>query len=372
MPASSRITPQQALDLYRCSSLPELADRAQQNVEQRHHPKIRTYVIERNINYTNICQCRCRFCAFSVSPRDQKGYVLTCEQIAEKIESLLSLGGAQILLQGGLHPHLSLDWYERMLRDIRRRFPSLHIHAFSPPEIHFFAQHFDLPVSRIIRCFRDAGLNSIPGGGAEILVNRVRRLVSPAKCTADQWLEVMRQAHRLGLCTTATMMFGHVETLAERIEHLDRLRTLQDDSLRRRQTDPRSGYFTAFTCWPFQPGHTRLSRLDRYDPLRNPNRPRRDDELLPAGAFDQLKMTALARLYLDNVDNIQASWVTQGPDIAQLSLLAGANDAGSLMMEENVVAAAGTSYQIQLDELRRLIRAAGFQPVQRDYYYQRV
>jgi len=377
-----RISKQQALQLYQGGLLPELAERADKlcnvtrasrpHTSQNLHPdNIRTYVVERNINYTNVCCCRCSFCAFSTSPGGKNGFVLTFDQIAEKIEELLSLDGTQILLQGGLNPELSFSWYEELLRRIKERFPRLHIHAFSPPEICFMAERFNMTIPEVIEKLRSAGLDTIPGGGAEILVERVRKIISPGKCSTEQWLDVMRQAHKLGMCTTATMMFGHLETPAERIEHLDRLRTLQDESLEQRESNPSAGYFTAFTCWPFQPGSTRLSRLDRYDPTGNgdKDRPRRGNELLLAGAFEQLKMTALARIYLDNFDNIQASWVTQGPKIAQLSLLAGCNDIGSLMMEENVVSAAGTTFRMQLNELRQLIQTAGFQPVQRDCYY---
>jgi cyclic dehypoxanthinyl futalosine synthase len=350
-----RLTGAEALELYQNSSFHDLARRAAERADQLCNPNIRTYVIERNINYTNVCVCRCSFCAFSVSPQDQNAFVLTDNQIAEKIEPLIALGGTQILLQGGMHPDLPFEWYENLLRNIKQRFPNLHIHAFSPPEINFLAEKFENSIPQVIDRLRRAGLDTIPGGGAEILVDRVRKIVSPAKCSSDQWLEVMRQAHRLGMCTTATMMFGHCETIPERIEHLDRLRRLQDESLSQRETDSAHGCFTAFTCWPFQPGATRLARI-------NP-------EIRPAGAFAQLKMTALARLYLDNISNIQASWVTQGPKIGQLSLLIGCNDIGSLMMEENVVSAAGATFRLQLDQLRRLITNLGLTPVQRDCYY---
>lgn len=350
-----RLTCVQALELYQNSSFHNLAARAAERTAQLCPPDIRTYVIERNINYTNVCLRRCSFCAFSVAPNDPRAFVLTDDQIAEKIEPLVALGGTQILLQGGMHPERSFDWYENLLRNIKKRYPGLHIHAFSPPEINFFAEKFEIPVPQVIDRLRQAGLDTIPGGGAEILVDRVRKTVSPAKCSSDQWLEVMRHAHRLGICTTATMMFGHVETIPERIEHLDRIRRLQDESLANCQNDPRRGRFTAFTCWPFQAGATRLAKSNPDIPL--------------AGAFEQLKMTALARLYLDNIPNIQSSWVTQGPKIGQLSLLTGCNDIGSLMMEENVVSAAGATFQIKLDQIRQIIRSLGFRPVQRDCYY---
>ena len=358
---------QQALDLYEHNSLNDLAARAAETTNCLHDPAIRTYVIERNINYTNVCRTHCRFCAFSVTQSNSNAYVLTPEQIAAKIEPLIALGGTQILLQGGCHPDLPFEFYEKMLTNIKTRFPRLHIHAFSPPEITYFAEKYELTIPEVIRRLRHAGLDTIPGGGAEILVDRVRKLISPAKCSTDQWLEVMRQAHRLGMYTTATMMFGHVETIPERIEHLDRLRTLQAESLQYRKKNPQAAYFTAFTCWPFQPGTTRLARFFRFDPQSDANR--RPDQLLLAGAYQQLKMNALARLFLDNIPNQQASWVTQGPKIGQLSLRAGCNDFGSLMMEENVVAAASTTFQLQLAQLRQLIAAVGFKPVQRDYYY---
>jgi cyclic dehypoxanthinyl futalosine synthase len=351
-----RLTIEKALEWYHTCSLHELARRAAAVTERFHPASKRSYVIERNINYTNVCRTRCAFCAFSVSPKNEQAYTLDVDQISRKIDELIEIGGTQILLQGGMHPDLPFAWYEHMLQEIRRRFPGLHIHAFSPPEIIFFSQHFGMSIAQVLQKLKGAGLDSVPGGGAEILVDRVRRIIAPAKCTAGQWLDVMRQAHQLGISTTATMMFGHVETVAERFEHLAKIRQLQDESLARRRQDPQAGVFTAFTCWPFQPGHTRLAGNKNH-------------VLSLAGAYEQLKMTSLARLFLDNIPNHQASWVTQGPEIGQLSLLMGCNDAGSLMMEENVVAAAGTGYAMRLDQLRRLISEAGFEPVQRDYYY---
>ncbi|MCP4707312.1 MAG: dehypoxanthine futalosine cyclase [Planctomycetes bacterium] len=361
------ISPQQALDLYHRNSLNELAAYAAKTTNRLHDPAIRTYVIERNINYTNVCRTHCRFCAFCATQGSLNAYVLSHDQIAQKIEPLIALGGTQILLQGGCHPDLPFDFYENMLAYIKKRFPKLHIHAFSPPEITYFSEKYELTIPDVIQRLRLVGLDTIPGGGAEILVDRVRELISPAKCSANQWLEVMRQAHRLGMHTTTTMMFGHVETIPERIEHLERLRALQAESLNYRQTNPEAGCFTAFTCWPFQPGNTRLAQLPQYNPQLDPER--LPDQLELAGAYQQLKMTALARIYLDNIPNQQASWVTQGPNIGQLSLLAGCNDFGSLMMEENVVAAAGATFQLQLTQLQRLISEIGFKPVQRDCYY---
>ncbi len=349
-------------------SLLDLGIRANELARQLHPEMVRTYIIERNINYTNVCRTRCSFCAFSVPPGDERGYILDLEQFVAKIEPLIELGGTQILLQGGMNPELPLVWYEQMLRDIRSHFPGLHIHAFSPPEIVFMSRHFEISMTEVLRRLREAGLDTIPGGGAEILAERVRKLIAPAKCSADEWLDVMRQAHRLGMHTTATMMFGHAETPAERIEHLDRLRALQDESLAAKESDPGRGCFTAFTCWPFQPGNTRLKRsLERQAEATSDKK-----MFFPMGAAEQLRMTALARLYLDNIPNIQASWVTQGAKIGQLSLFFGCNDLGSLMMEENVVSAAGTTYAMQLEQLRELIRGAGFEPMQRDYFYREV
>lgn len=356
----SRITSQQALQLAQ-GGFHNLAMRAKELCDILHPDNIKTYVIERNINYTNVCCCRCSFCAFSVSPGDKRGYTLTYSQIAKKIEELISIGGRQILMQGGLNPHLPFSWYEHLLSNIRQRFETVHIHAFSPTEIVYLAKQFNMTIADVLQRLRRAGLDSIPGGGSEILIDTVRQRISPAKCSADEWLEVNRQAHILGICTTATMMFGHVETLAQRVEHLDKLRQLQDESLQRREKTGLGGFFTAFTCWPFQPGNTKLARQH--------NQTSQQHQLHLAYAVDQLKMTALARVYLDNIDNIQASWVTQGPRIAQLSLLMGCNDIGSVMMEENVVAAAGTVYKLKLQELQSLIAQLGFQAAQRDYYY---
>jgi cyclic dehypoxanthinyl futalosine synthase len=342
-----RISRTEAMHLYRDCSLNELGMLADEVRWRRKAAayggrgnRIITYVIDRNINYTNVCRVRCRFCAFSRGTRDRDAYVLTRARLDHKIRETLSLGGTQILLQGGHHPKLDLDFYLDLLAHIKRRFPTIHIHAFSPPEIQFFHRQFRLPVREVIARLHAAGLDSIPGGGAEILVDRVRRRISPRKGTARDWLEVMATAHDLGLRTTATMMFGHVETPADRIEHLQQLRDLQD----------RTGGFTAFICWTFQPANTRLP-------------------LPPAGACEYLRTQALSRIFLDNFENVQASWVTQGPKIGQVALQYGANDLGSLMIEENVVAQAGTRYQMTVAEMQHLIRELGYEPRQRDCYY---
>lgn len=319
----------QGADLYRLGFLANA-------VRKRLHPEpLVTYVIDRNINYTDICVSACKFCAFFKAPEDETGQVLTFSELGQKIEETLALGGTQILLQGGLHPDKPLEFYEEMLTFIKGK--GIHIHGFSPPEICHFAKLSSLTIREVLLRLLRAGLDSIPGGGAEILCERVRQEISPRKCGADQWIAVMEEAHGLGMRTTATMMFGHVETMVDRLEHLSRIRELQD----------RTGGFTAFIPWPFQPDNTALSHLAK------------------TSAFSYLRMLALARIFLDNVDNIQASWVTQGPKIAQVSLFFGANDFGSTMIEENVVAAAGVHFRLSEAEIRDLVLGAGFTPRQR-------
>lgn len=305
-------------------------------VRKRLHPeRVVTYVIDRNINYTDICISACKFCAFFKAPDDPQGSVLSTEELLQKIRETQELGGTQILLQGGLHPSLPLAFYEEMLRTMKAS--GIHIHGFSPPEICHFSQLSGLATQEVLKRLMTAGLDSMPGGGAEILSDRVRQQIAPRKCSADQWLAVMEEAHRLGMRTTATMMFGHIETWEERLEHLERLRSLQD----------RTGGFTAFIPWPFQPDNTALAEVEK------------------SSGYAYLRMLALSRIYLDNFANIQASWVTQGPKIAQVSLFFGANDFGSTMIEENVVAAAGVHFRLSEQEIRRLISTAGFTPQQR-------
>lgn len=305
-------------------------------IRQRKHPgNIVTYVIDRNINYTDICISACKFCAFFSPPEKNGGYLLTFEELGAKIAETKALGGTQVLLQGGLHPDQPLEYYEEMVRFMKSS--GIHVHGFSPPEICHFSDLSGLSVREVLQRLISAGLGSIPGGGAEILSDRVRQLTAPRKCSAAAWLEVMEEAHNQGLRSTATMMFGHLETRRERLEHLKKLRDLQDVT---------SG-FTAFILWPFQPGNTVLADLEKVT------------------AAEYLKMLALSRIYLDNFDNIQASWVTQGPKVAQLSLFFGANDFGSTMIEENVVAAAGVNFRLSEQEIRRLVTDGGFQPMQR-------
>jgi cyclic dehypoxanthinyl futalosine synthase len=306
------------------------------------HPEpYRTYNVDRNVNYTNICTAVCDFCAFYRGPKSDEGYVLPREELLKKIEETVALGGNQILMQGGLHPKFKLDWYEELLRDIKSAFPDLNVHGFSPPELHHFTKINNLPIRDVLVRLKEAGLGSIPGGGAEILVDRVRSELTRGKVMSDDWLEVMRVWHSLGGISSATMMFGHLETLAERIEHLDRLRDVQDET----------GGFTAFICWTFQPDNTDLS------------------DIPPVGAFEYLKTQAVSRLYLDNIPNIQSSWVTQGRKIGQLAMVFGANDMGSLMIEENVVAEAGTVHQLSLQQIREAIEELGFEARQRDVFY---
>jgi len=303
-------------------------------------PKRVSYIKDRNINYTNICISGCRFCAFYKKPGHADGYVISRETLGQKIEEAMNLGGVQILLQGGLHPDLTLDFYTGMLRFIAREY-GVHVHGFSPPEIIHIASIEGLSIRNVIQELIDAGLHSIPGGGAEVLSETARRRVSPNKCSASEWLKVMETAHELGLKTTATMMFGHKESIKEQVEHLVALRDLQD----------RTNGFTAFIPWCFQSGNTDLSEID------------------PLGGHAYLKMLATSRLALDNFINFQVSWVTQGANVAQAALFFGANDFGSTMIEENVVAAAGVAFRMSAEKIEALIRDAGFIPVERDQAY---
>ncbi|MBM9520640.1 dehypoxanthine futalosine cyclase [Desulforhopalus vacuolatus] len=336
MEEGSRINSSEFMELANNASLLQLGVLAD-TVRRRKHPEGRvTYVVDRNINYTNICTSGCKFCAFFVAPGDTHGYVLSNEELKQKIEETKTLGGTQILLQGGLHPDLGLNFYVDMVHYMHSL--GIHVHGFSPPEIQHFAQLSKKSVDEVLDALIEAGLGSIPGGGAEILDDRPRNETSPRKCNTSEWLEVMEKAHKKGLRTTATMMFGHVETMEERLAHLTRVRDLQD----------RTGGFTAFISWPFQPGNTLY-----------------EGQIEKATAHEYLAMLALSRIYLDNFDNVQASWVTQGAKIAQISLSFGANDFGSTMIEENVVAAAGVTFRLSQEEIRRLVKDAGFTPAQR-------
>jgi len=344
--SGERINSAEALRLYPLplEELGALADRRRQlaraSAYEGRGNQIVTYIVDRNINYTNICNVYCKFCAFYRTEKDADAYVISLAELDQKIEETLALGGTQILLQGGHHPGLTKQWYLDLLAHIRDRFPQVNIHGFSPSEFIHFREVFNEPLDRIIADFKAAGLGSIPGGGGEILVDRVRKRVSPLKAMTDDWLGVMEVAHRLGLNSSATMMFGHVETLEDRIEHLERLRAQQD----------RTRGFTAFICWTFQAEHTRL---------RAPT----------VGAHEYLRTQALARIYLDNFPSVQSSWVTQGQEIGQIALKFGANDLGSIMIEENVVSQAGAAFRMTVADMRRLILDLGYEPHQRDNWY---
>ena len=334
-----RLGEEAAIALFQSDDLLSLGAAADR-MRVRMHPEGRvTYVIDRNINYTNVCVSGCKFCAFYRAIDSPEAYVLSHEELARKIEETIELGGTQILMQGGMHPDLDIGFYCEMLEFIKREF-DIHIHAFSPPEIIHLAGIEGMTLEEVISRLRHAGLDTIPGGGAEILSERVRSEISPHKCTADEWLDVMMTAHNMGMRTTATMMFAHVEDYAERVEHLARVRGLQDSTCG----------FTAFIPWTFQPLNTVIGGM-------------------AAGGVEYLKTLAISRLFLDNFANIQASWVTQGSKIAQLALRFGANDLGSTMIEENVVRAAGVSFRMSLGEMRAIIEDAGFAPRQRDCYY---
>src|SRR5687768_230529 len=362
--AGERVTPEDALALYRLPliELGELANRrrnqAKRDAYDGRGEDIVTYIIDRNINYTNVCNVYCKFCAFYRTEKDADHYVLSLEEMDRKLDELTAIGGIQILLQGGHHPKLGIDWYLTMLHHIREKYPHINIHGFSPPEFNHFAEVFGMPLREVIAKFKEAGLGSIPGGGGEILVDRVRNRIAQLKCDSDHWLKVMEIAHELGLNSSATMMFGHVEALDDRIEHLERLRRQQDET----------GGFTAFICWTHQPPeHAPWFGRD----AENGRKGGVDMSDLPsAGAFEYLKTQAVARLYLDNIPNIQSSWVTQGLKIGQLALLYGANDMGSLMIEENVVASAGTVHYLTLEQIRGAIRELGYVPRQRNVFYQ--
>lgn len=341
-----RIDRAEALRLYRLplEDLGALADRRRQLAKAQAYDgrgnEVVTYIVDRNVNYTNVCNVYCKFCAFYRVEGDDDAYVISLAEMDRKIEETIAQGGTQLLLQGGHHPKLTKQWYLDLLSHMKAKFPQVNIHGFSPSEFIHFRDVFGEPLEQIIRDFVAAGLGSIPGGGGEILVDRVRQRVSPLKATSDEWLEVMDVAHRLGLKSSATMMFGHVETVEDRIEHLERLRQQQE----------KSGGFTAFIAWTFQAENTKLKAPT-------------------VGAHEYLRTQALARIYLDNFANVQSSWVTQGPDIGQVALKFGANDLGSIMIEENVVSQAGATFRMTVADMHRLIRDLGYEPHQRDNWY---
>jgi cyclic dehypoxanthinyl futalosine synthase len=412
----SRLTDAQALELYHAAPLHDLGQWAHA-VTQRMHPEdYRTYVIDRNINYTNVCTAKCTFCAFRRDHEDADSYTLSYEQIGDKIRELVAISGTQILMQGGMNDRLPLEWYEGLLRHIKQNFPTVHIHAFSPPEFVEFERFFGMDVREIIRRLHAAGLDTIPGGGGEIFAPRVRRRIGIGKCTGDDWLRVMRVAHEEGLNTSCTMLIGHIEFVRERIEHMAALRDMQDYARTLPIADCRLpigsnatradvlshisqkhsgvfaksapdlsaignrqsaiGNYTAFIHWPFQRENTPLGRAQEWDPdIHGPFDDSVNEDILRgrvvrmAGANEYLRMLAIARLYFDNIASLQSSWVTMGPKVGQLALYFGANDMGSVMMEENVVSAAGTTYRLAERDICRLVRDAGWVPAQRDQYY---
>jgi 2-iminoacetate synthase ThiH len=416
----ARLTDEQAMELYRGASLHDLGQWAHARAQIMHPEDYRTYVIDRNINYTNVCTAKCTFCAFRRDHEDEDAYTLSFEKIGEKIRELVSIGGTQILMQGGMNDRLPIEWYEELLRYIKGEFPGVHVHAFSPPEFVEFERFFGMDVREVIRRFKAAGLDTIPGGGGEIFAPRVRRRIGIGTCTGDDWLRVMRVAHEEGMNTSGTMLIGHIEFVRERIEHMAAIRDMQDyagavgGEGRRQRAEGREnrktaeeperviervkqrwpgvfarsplpsalcppasvGSYTAFIHWPFQRENTPLGRAKEWDPdVYGPFDDSTNDDILRgrvvrmAGAEEYLRMLAIARLYFDNVPSLQSSWVTMGPKIGQLALFFGANDMGSVMMEENVVSAAGTTYRLNEREICRLIRDAGWVPAQRDQYY---
>jgi len=342
-----RISPEEAVRLFETTDMLLLGNIASRISRKKLKERVVTYIVDRNINYTNICITDCAFCAFYRKEDDEEAYVHPFETIAGKIEETIALGGRQILLQGGHNINLKIDYFEDLFRRIKERF-GIHLHALSPPEIVHTAKISKLAIVDTLRRLNDAGLDSIPGGGAEILVDRVRQKISPHKCSTREWLDVMDCAHSMNIPTTATMMFGHVETVEDRVEHLRRIRDQQDKTMG----------FTAFIPWPFQPGRTELG-LDH-------------DISSQVTGLDYLKTLAISRIFLDNFDNLQSSWVTQGPKVGQMALYYGANDMGSTMLEENVVRAAGTVHCLNEEDIRRIITDSGFKPQRRNMRYERV
>jgi cyclic dehypoxanthinyl futalosine synthase len=404
----ARLSDEQALELYHVASLQDLGEWASIVARRLHPEDYRTYVIDRNINYTNVCTARCTFCAFRRDHEDDGAYTLDYDKIGEKIRELVAIGGTQILMQGGMNDRLPIEWYEDLLRYIKSNFPTIHIHAFSPPEFVEFERFFGRDVREIIRRFHKAGLDTIPGGGGEIFAPRIRKRIGIGKASGDDWLRVMRVAHEEGMNTSATMLIGHIEFVRERIEHMSAIRDMQDyahalegfsgqgsafsetcervrnrwpgvfkkSSLNPEPRIPSLGSYTAFIHWPFQRENTPLGRAQEWDPdVHGPFDDSKSDDILRgrvvrmAGANEYLRMLAIARLYLDNVPSLQSSWVTMGPKVGQLAMFFGANDMGSVMMEENVVSAAGTTYRLAERDICRLIRDAGWIPAQRDQYY---
>ncbi len=370
----ARLSEEQMLELYERAPLTDLGRWAFGVVQRMHPEDYRTYVIDRNINYTNICTARCTFCAFKRNDKNAAdAYTLDYPTIYRKIEELVAIGGTQILMQGGMNPDLPIEYYENLLRGIREKYPTVHIHAFSPPEFVEFSRFFNMPVAEVLRRFKAAGLATVPGGGGEIFADRVRKRIGPGKCSGEEWLDVMSEAHKLGMNTSVTMLIGHIEDISDRVDHMKRIRERQDWALdlgkHRRDADA-TGNYTAFIHWTYQPENTPLDRKRKWNP--DGGVPFAFDEgrtVRLADAHEYLRMLALARLYFDNIKNLQSSWVTMGPKVGQLALFFGANDMGSVMMEENVVSSAGTTYRLDEAMICRLIRDAGWVPCQRNQYY---
>ncbi len=391
---SLRLGGEQAMQLFHEMPLQELGRWADARCRHLHGEQLRTYVIDRNINYTNVCTAKCTFCAFRRDGDEEDAYTLEVEQILEKIQALVDIGGTQILMQGGMNPELPLEWYVDLLQAIGDRFPDIHVHAFSPPEFIEFIEFFDPPgttlaekLRGVMKTLAEAGLRSVPGGGGEIFADAVRRKIGLGKCDAEAWLTVMQVAHELGMNTSATMMFGHIEGIADRIHHMELVRQWQEKSINDYASDG-GGRYMAFISWPFQRENTPLGRCREWGEDGEHDAPFPGDvvsrldgggtkeahsefgrRIRMSGATDYLRTQAISRLYLDNIYSIGASWVTMGPHIGQTALAWGANDMGSVMMEENVVSAAGTTYCLSEPLICHLIREAGFTPAQRDNAY---
>ena len=392
-----RLTPEQTLRIYQEMPIQELGRWADARCRAIHGEQLRTYVIDRNINYTNVCTAKCTFCAFRRNGDEDDAYTLEVDDILEKIRELVAIGGTQILMQGGMNPELPLEWYETLLSTIRSQFPSVHVHAFSPPEIIEFIDFFDPPGATleeqlrwVLTRLQASGLHTVPGGGGEIFAEPVRKKIGLGKCNAEAWLSTMRVAHELGMNTSATMMFGHIEGIADRVHHMELVRAWQDRSITDFGADG-GGRTMAFISWPFQRENTPLGRCREWGDHENDDladvfpgdavarldgngdrdaHPEFGRRVRMAGSSDYLRTQALSRLHLDNVHSIGASWVTMGPHIGQVAMAWGANDMGSVMMEENVVSAAGTTYCLDEPLLCHLIRGAGFTPAQRNNAYE--
>ncbi len=339
--AGVRLSYNDGVRLFNHSNIVEIAALADYVRWKKHPEPIVTYIVGRNVNYTNVCWVRCSFCNFYRKPGEEGGYVLPKEQIYQKIQEMVDVGGIEVLMQGGLNPKLKIEWYEDLLSSIMSKFPNIILHAFSPAELIYIKNISKISMAETLSRLKKAGLHSVPGGGAEILTDRVRQHISPYKDTAEEWLDCMRVAHQVGLPTTATMMYGSVDTFEDRVEHLIKLRDLQDET----------GGFKAFIAWNYQPDGTELGGHR-------------------ATAYDYLRTIAISRVMLDNFPNLQASWVTQGPKIGQLSLRYGVNDFGSTMMEENVVSAAGCVFTVPIEEIERLIADAGYTARRRNTRYE--